>query len=248
MESKHLILAAALTGTFGLATAAEAASLGISDTAPTTNIIDSHFADNNDFTGFRWPDGDANKHKHGGQTFVVPTGETWSVQAITVNFSSVGEEFDNKPIFVEIWDVGSDTNNPSLTNLSQLAFLSDTVNLPATAMDLEGKYVTFNFDETATLTAGNYGFLWGLDDPTSDDPEISFRAGRDGGQNIAGTTAWNKNGDGSSSAYGTLGTGTDNGDNKRDLEYYIHVPEPASVALLGLGGLAMLGRRRRASA
>lgn len=231
MTATTKTLMTAFAATTAIAAGSADAALIISDSgtsAPTTNVFEEHTAGN---TWTRLTT--AGK----GQTFTAPIngvadGESWGLTAITIQTVDFEvEPTETAPTMrLQIYQWGDGTTNLN-SNATITTYLYDqTASFPIGGTFVSGDHVKFDLGETVNLTEGvNYAFYASFTEAGA-----TFRP-RVGSSVNASHPGALVNG-----AVGTLKT-------NQDLEFYLTgtVPEPGSLALLGLGGLLIGSRRRR---
>jgi len=233
-----LALAAGLA--LGVAFAPETASAAVltnSASKPTTNIIDANDVSDTGGASVRWRDdgGDTDV----GQTFVTPNDQNYILQAITFQTSNAESGSTNLPVIVGFFSFdGSSTFT---------ALWRDTGSFPVSVPD--NHYVTIDLANLPvaqrTLVAGQeYAWLIGSNQQdTSSTVDNRFRVlNTDGNDTTTEQVRRDFEFGGTRPALTSLPSL-----NANDSIFFIQavpVPEPASLALVGLGSLLMLGGGR----
>lgn len=223
-----------LTGTTlaaGLALGAQAATLTAGDTAPSTNVFVQHAPS---FTFTRVTDSAASPAGFTrGQTFTTPdTGDAntqWGLTAITFrmradNAGNGVPTSGSNPMRMQIFEWGPDTD--VLDPGTEIYNMTGDFPLSVGPSD----FITVDLGSTVNLDENSgYAFLLSWDTNSGNDIFIGVNS-----QTYDGGILWIEN-EGVVNAFG------------QDMTFYLQgeaVPEPGSLALLGIGGLSMLYRRR----
>ena len=203
-------------------TASHAATISTGNAKPNTNVID----------GFEYTDTGQFAVNSG---FATGSGQTWvSSQTIKIDAISLAFKafhFDSNP---DSWTATIYTGWTGTAVTTGTELWSDTV-VP-TGSNADGEYVTFDFDaaeETAigTLTAGTeYALVLNGGRPDSGAFPFILRTTTEQYANGSGIWANTQTGVTEDAYFSVQGTA---------------VPEPSSAALLGLGGIALIMRRRK---
>ena len=226
-----------LTGTTlaaGLAFGVEAATFTAGSTAPTSNVFVEH-ADIGSFT--RLTDSAANPAGFTrGQTFTAPdTGDAntqWGLTAITFrmrvdNAGNGVPTSGSNPMRLQIFEWGPDTE--VLDPGTEIYNMTGDFPLSVGA----GDFISVDLGSTVNLDENSgYAFLLSWD--TSSGNDIFIGIGNNAASTYDGGILWVENED----ILNLRG---------QDLTFYLQgeaVPEPGSLALLGLSGLLTLRRRR----
>ncbi|MEX2387322.1 MAG: PEP-CTERM sorting domain-containing protein [Phycisphaeraceae bacterium] len=182
---------------------------------------------------------------HYGSTFESPS--DFDLGGVTVLFGNGYETHSISPGSADVTATVSIYTATDFNDFNTYTEIGSGSGVMPTSVD-DQTYVTTIFDSAVALTDGNmYAFLFNLSHD-GDEGEALARVRHGGG----GTDHYADGGvlfisedgvnDGS-------GVGFNDDGDVVDATFWIHdasvIPEPASLALLGLGGLAMLGRRRR---
>ena len=245
MKNMTQTLAAALATT-AVATASHAATLSIGTTAPEAADL---IASNTTFNSFTraFSDGPTGIgfDQTRGQSFKTTGLSTDTFNATSFTVRKNGAQTFNASSSLTIWVgeyVGGNGNpgwsrtgtnghgdgNPfSSTNLTPLVS-GETVSIASQAFS-GGEYLTFDFDSPIELSGDtDYFFLIGF-------------------QGLSGSNDYIQLGRGDGYSEGTMLFTNDAANSVlgQDMTFWVSVPEPGSLALLGLGGLMMLKRRRQ---
>lgn len=256
-KTKTMLMAAMSVSLIG--TAASAATLSINEaSAPTTDVILQNTVSGSLTRSF-YNSATAGTTTRG-QTFLAPdTGDAntgYSVTGITLKKSATQgfDAGDNLHFWVFAYSPSNDGNvttnweagdgwDPDTTDLDPLNGTGSTL-LDSATISLSGlslttdTYFTFDFSASPLTLAENtaYGFLLGYTD--EDDAQyFEYRVDNNGAGQYGGGIQI-RTGDNGNTTFAAA----------QDLTFYITgtaVPEPGSLALLGLGGL-LIARRRRA--
>ena len=234
MHASRLGALAAVICAAALALPARAATISTNSTAPTSNVIASQLADlgpgpqanDRDYTDNGGPPG---------QTFTVPSAT--QLGAVTVLGRGDAGSFNPGTFSIQIGSVNTATGQ--ITEL-----LRETA--PASGVTANNQYLTFSLDSPVSLVPGTtYAFSilssagwYGLAHGTGDDYA--------GGQafNTSLTTTSAGNADPRRVFHGFVSPHPGGYDYVFALQRV--VPEPTGLAVLCVGGLGLLARRRRA--
>lgn len=228
-------IVSAITGFSSVASA----GIIINTSLPGTNVLESQTGGT---TNTRLIDEDTNaNHARGsGFTLTPGTGTGYSIQAISIQSNSIQSwagaelslflyqgttaQFDTGTGHSTVPD-GSDYYVG--TTVTPLA--SETLALNASAVS--GDWITFEFSTPqAVANGGDFGFFFVYEEGTSGNNDIVHR---EAGSGTYGRTSI---------------TTTDHATGTRALNFVVQgvsVPEPSSIALIGLLGLGFAARRRR---
>lgn len=249
-----LIVAVIVSGC-GLASNA-GAQLAITDStsAPSGNILTSQLTDLGPGTQQNSLDY-MNNGGTVGQTFSVAANST--LQAITIQGRGDSAQFYSggpQPFTAgTIWSIQIASVNMSTGALTPLDVEQSTTYVPTGGGADDTSFLTYTLGSPVSLTAGQeYAFNLFVNDGTVG--QSWFGLAHSSGDAYAGGTAENSNtsassGTGPINAYGGFAQTNPNGyDYVFAAQGIVAAPEPATLALLGLGGLGLIAanRRRRA--
>ena len=221
MKKTKLITALAVAGLALAAASANAATISVSAGAPTVDGADiaQLVATDADWGTVMWGDRPAR-----GQTFTTGS-DVGGYTLNSISYQSGSDRTDNRTYSIRVGTIsGSD-----ITDIASESTGSTGEDL------LTDEWATWSFDTPVSLAANT---LYGID------VVISSGSGhtnyRNTGNPYADGTGYDSGGGGAAGA--TINTGGYDRVFHLDIEA---VPEPSTTALLGLGGLALILRRRK---
>ena len=218
-------LVLALTGS-----APGAMIISMSSSAPTANVAISQTGGGT-LQQFNYSQTGDNMPRDAGQSFLVGPGGL-TLDKITVNLNRLNTpNYDGKSMTLEIFTLtdGSDFTPNSTVSTEGGSFLADM----QSQYNSNNTYLTFDITDVALSAGQQYGFLLMHDaNVGAYDMRVHRNSAGEGGYTDGIGIVQLQ-----STTFSAMGG---------DLEFYLQaVPEPATMSLLALGGLAVLRRRRK---
>jgi len=197
-------------------------------TAPTGNIVVSQTTANGTDQGQRqWRNSGTRRDL--GQTFNLTSSTTIDSIYVRVSAqtSAVGADASGASVTLTLSNY---TNTTDFTPDSTVNTFTATLPLTLASSD----FIKFDIDNTF-LAAGQYGFQLSFDNPSATNKFVNLALNFDSDGYTSGLQVES-----------TDGTNFTAGGGTPDLLFYVQgIPEPTSIGLLALGGLALLARRRK---
>ena len=201
------------------------------ETAPTSGIVSSYVVPSTGSFGVY--NYGAGNYRDVSTSFITPSNSDYLVNAFTLQIASVTTTDFTAPanFSIEVWSLAAPGNGP-LSAGSSLVTTYTGVMQPTASQTQVGDYFTFSFDTPFVATAGkSYSFIMGIDSSAAG----NILRWSIGAADPAGTRAL-------SSTNGAAWANTG-----QTYIYYVEgtaVPEPMSMALLGLAAVAILVMRK----